>query len=419
MIGSPHSFLNAMVVTIAIDPFVTADLIAAVRNEAYVVDSAHSEEYVSFSRRPSFGPQIHAAEACIAFVNFDTFPEAAIESTHYLAETYAGKLAVVAVASNPSPTTILAAMRAGCSEIISDPKQPLWINTVVERLQKISGVSSLRKQPARIVGLLGAKGGVGTTTAAVNLAIHLSARHGKHTLLIDQHLSLGHVCVYLGLDGSNSQFHDVVRNLPRMDSELLQRTVAKHSTGLEVLSSPDRRRGLPNQEHDSLLLDAHAVSRTLEFLQQEYDYIIMDCDRTHYTSVSPILRACHYLYLVGTPEVAALRDLSRFVDDLSINPEDADKLRVVINRLPSPCAVPPDQIERALKLPVSVVIPNDYPLMIRAANLGEPLPHNSSDGIPAAFSKWADALAGAPKPASAAKKDRRGLSLLRQVLTTH
>jgi len=68
--------------------------------------------------------------------------------------------------------------------------------------------------------------------------MYLVLCHQKKTLLIDNHPQLGHACIYLGIDGSRYHFQELVRNLSRLDSDLLRGYIATHESGLEVLASP-------------------------------------------------------------------------------------------------------------------------------------------------------------------------------------
>ena len=77
------------------------------------------------------------------------------------------------------------------------------------------------------------------------------------------------VCISVWME-HDAQFREVVRNVGRLDSELLRGFVAKHTSGLEVLSSADLCGG-------EIPVESYAVSRTLEFLSMEYDYVILDC----------------------------------------------------------------------------------------------------------------------------------------------
>jgi pilus assembly protein CpaE len=242
-----------------------------------------------------------------------------------------------------------------------------------------------------VLTFFGAKGGVGTTTLAVHIAMYLVQCHQKKTLLIDNHPQLGHACIYLGIDGSRYNFHELVRNLSRLDSELLRGYIATHSSGLEVLSSPDTCGGRK-------ATDPVSMAQTLDFLRSEYDYVIVDCPTALDETNLAVIEASNQVFIVATPEIGAVRDLSRHVDVLSENEQNTEKLKVVINRFSAQHAVSVGQIEKAIRLPIAFKLPNCYAEVTRAGILGEPIGYKVKSEFSAQLHKWVSSLAGAAAP---------------------
>jgi len=246
-----------------------------------------------------------------------------------------------------------------------------------------------------VLTFFGAKGGVGTTTLAVHLAMYLVQCHQKKTLLIDNHPQLGHACVYLGIDGSRYHFHELVRNLTRLDSDLLRGYIATHSSGLEVLASPDVCGGMK-------LTDPDAITQTLDFLRGEYDYVIVDSPTSLDETNLAIIEASNQVYIIATPEIGAIRDLSRYVDSLSQSEHNVEKVKVVINRFSSRYAVSVEQIEKAIRLPIAIRLPNSYTELVRSVNLGEPVSAKTKSDFAAQCVKWSNTLVGSRTAAAQA-----------------
>src|ERR1700761_1194399 len=205
-----------------------------------LASSSAFDSYISEARRPYLGPQSKASSACIAVVDFDVDAAQAVESTRYLHQVFAGKITVIALAESRDPDLLLQAMRAGCTEFLPKPFNKKTFTETLSRIESQWSKAQQRNAPSgTVLSFMGAKGGSGTTTIAVHLATYLAQCHNKRTLLIDNHGELGHISIYLGLDGSQNHFSEVVRNVSRLDSALLHGFVAKHASGLEVLSSPD------------------------------------------------------------------------------------------------------------------------------------------------------------------------------------
>lgn len=379
---------SAAVLTVCVDADVMEQIVDTASQMPWFILPADFEVYISSVRRPHLGQQIKATNTCIAIIDFDKDPQLAVESTKYLNQMFAGKIAIVALSSSQDPELLLLAMRSGCSEFLQKPFDPGSFLETLTRLEKQWSRAEIRSTPmGSVLSFFGAKGGVGTTTLAVHFAMYLVQCHQKKTLLIDNHPQLGHVCVYLGIDGTQYNFHEVVRNLSRLDSDLLHGFVAKHPSGLEVLSSPDVC-------SDTRTMDAESVTKTIEFLRSEYDYVIVDCATSLDEVNLSVINASTQVYLVATPEIGAIRDLSRYVDKLMQIEYTTEKMHVVINRFSSRYAVNVEQIEKAIHLPVAIKLPNSYTELVRSVNLGEPISPQRKTEFSMQFLKWVNSLVG-------------------------
>jgi len=382
------NILSASIVTVAVDEEAIDGVLAAADNISWTLTTADFESYVSSVRRPNISHQIKLADICIAIVDFDKDVEQAVESSTYLQQVFGGRITVVALSREQQPEMMLHAMRCGCTEFLSKSFTADDLIEMLERLnhQRIS--APIRNAASgTVLSFFGAKGGVGSTTLAVHLALYLQMCHQKRTLLIDNHSELGHACIYLGLDGNRFNFDELVRNVTRLDSELLRGFTARHSSGLEVLSSPDTC-GNARQ------VDADSVTKLLEFLRTEYDFIVVDCSTALHETDIAVLESSDHVYLVATPEIGAIRDLSRYVDHLTRLEATTEKMHVVINRFSAKFAVKVEQIEKAIRLPVAIRLPNSYIELVRSVNLGEPIAPSRKSEFSMQFIKWAAGLAG-------------------------
>ena len=384
--------MSAAIVTVSVGEEQIQGLVDAGESIAWTLTTADFESYISAARRPNISQQIRSSDICIAVVDFDKNLEQAVESALYLQQIFAGKVSVVALSKSKDPEVMLVAMRNGCSEFLAKSFDQEDLIQLFERLAHQRATLPARNaMSGSVLSFFGAKGGVGSTTLAVHLALYLVQCHQKKTLLIDNHAELGHICVYLGIDGTRFHFHELVRNVTRLDSELLRGFTAKHSSGLEVLSSPDVCGGTRS-------VDSESVTRLLEFLRTEYDYVVVDCSTALLESDLAVLDGSDHVYLVATPEIGAIRDLSRYVDNLTRIETTIEKMHVVINRFSSRYAVKVEQIEKAIRLPIAIRLPNSYTELVRSVNLGEPIAPSRKSEFSMQFIKWAASLAGAVAP---------------------
>lgn len=394
-----RGMLQAVVVSVCLPPAIADQIADAFGRMPWLIDVSHLDSYSSATRRPAFGPQMKAADAGFAFIDFTQNVDQAIDCTRYLVQTFGAKLTVVAVGENDRPELILEAMRAGCSEYMSAPFSGVVLTDTLRRIsQRWMGNFAQAGQEGSVVALFGAKGGVGTTTLAVHLACYLK-QYKKKVLLIDSQPELGHACIYLGLDGAPFTFAEVVRNVNRLDSDLLQGFVAKHSSGLAVLSSPDH-------SGSTRPLEPTAVAKTLDFLRSEYDYVIVDCDRSFSDLTRTVIEAAARIYLVATPEVCAIRDLSRYIDRILQSSESAEHLHVVLNRFTAQSGLDVARIEKAIRLSINIRIPNNYPALVKSGNLGELLPADSKIDVAQEIKRWVATLVQVPQSAASTKAAR-------------
>ncbi|MBV8632380.1 MAG: AAA family ATPase [Silvibacterium sp.] len=395
--------LDISVLTVCVDQDSTEKLEQATQRRHWNTSHESMTEYISAVRRPAISLEAKKANAVLAVVDFDRDPQAAEESATFLKQLFHGKTFVAALSSRHDSDLLLKAMRAGCNEVLRNPLDETQLAEMLER-QNTHWLATMghNRSAGKVLSFFGCKGGVGTTTIAVNFA-HTLTRLQKKVLLIDNHAEFGHVCLYLGLDGNRYHFHELIRNVNRLDSELLRGFIARHSSGLEVLSSPELHD--PNRS-----IDPDALERTIDFLRGEYDYLILDCE-TNLTEVNlAVMDSSDEICLVATPEIGAVRDLSRYIDNLSRNEQATTKLHIVINRYSSTGAIGIEQIEKAIRVPVQTRISNNYSECQKAINLGEPVSAEKKTDFIEQLSKWAGTLAGT-NGTHAPKNGRKKFSL--------
>ena len=186
------------------------------------------------------------------------------------------------------------------------------MKAALKRFQKghLADASAARGK-GKVISIYGVKGGVGCTTLAVHLAMHLVRKHHKKVLLVDHKHELGHVALHVGIKESVYHFDELLRNVDRLDADLLDGFVTRHTSGLEVIPSPDACG--PTQE-----ASAEAIGRVMDYLRTRYDYILLDSSLQYVPQIAAMVAASDEVALVCTPDVAALRDLVRRIEHLSV-----------------------------------------------------------------------------------------------------
>jgi pilus assembly protein CpaE len=131
----------------------------------------------------------------------------------------------------------------------------------------------------------------------------------------------------------------------------------------------------------------------MDYLRAQYDFILLDSSLQYLPQLQAMIAASDEVTLISTPDVAALRDLVRRIENLSVVPGFTTRLRVVINRSTSDDAVSPADIEAAARVPISVLVPNNYAELMRAINAGEPVSPQQRGSFTQAFVQWSNRLA--------------------------
>ncbi len=316
---------NVALITVGLEPALVEEIAYAVSAMVWAVHRCDCEGYISAAKRPPFSQSVKSAQHCIAVIDFDKDIDQAIEAATYVQEMFAGKAALVAHSSSQDHEILLRSMRAGCNDFIAGAFDEAAFAQTLERINQLwtSKMPRATQCVVRFSPSSGPKAGWRQPPLPPSqsiVAMYLVQCHNKRTLLIDNHPQLGHVCVYLGIDGSRYNFHELVRNLSRLDSELLRGYIATHASGLEVLSSPDTCGGRK-------ATDPESMAQTLDFLRGEYDYVIVDCPTALDETNLAVIEASNQVYLVATPEIGAVRDLSRHVDSLSQNEQNQERVK--------------------------------------------------------------------------------------------
>jgi pilus assembly protein CpaE len=390
-------------------PDVSATTLTAVESVPGAEFIGEFKEYITAERRPEFSQAIKNAMGVVALIDCDSDHDLALETMERLQQTFLHKVSLVAVASRTDAPFLLRAMRAGCSDFLSKPINAGELAAALTRFQSTHLTAAHAVQSrGKLIAFYGVKGGVGNTTLAVHLAIHLVRKHHKRVLLIDHKHELGHVALHLGIKESAYFFEGLIRNSERLDSDLLEGLVTKHPTGLEVIPSADSC-SLPHEATPT------QIERVMEDLKKQYDFVLVDSTMQYHSAVAPMLAASDVVALVATPDVAALRDLARHIEHLSLANNFTGKLRVIINRSNSDDAVPGSEIEKAVRFPVTLSVPNNFSELARAVNAGEPIPPQSRGAFTQAIARWAHTLAaaGAPSAQSTEDKEKKKFSFWR------
>src|SRR5262245_51664530 len=180
-------------------------------------------------------------------------------------------LAIFVIAAAPEPDLILQAMRAGANEFFpwsavdggSQANQESFHGAVRGSAARREAATASAKPPCVTHTFLGAKGGAGTTTVAVNCGVELARLTKRPTVVVDLKTCLGEVALFLGARPRFTVL-DAIENLHRLDKDFLKELVAKHKPGLDILAGSEQF-DRPNAQ------DASAIEELLRVLGRTYE----------------------------------------------------------------------------------------------------------------------------------------------------
>lgn len=213
-----------------------------------------------------------------------------------------------------------------------------------------------------VVTVSGAKGGVGTTVAAVQLALAARAS-GMSVALADLDLQAGDVASYLDV-----QFRRSIVDLATIQDispRVLQDAVFTHHTGMGLLLAPGE--GERGEE-----INDRSVRQIVSALRNRYEVVIVDCGTQTTSANAAAIEMADTSLLVTTPDVVAVRAAKRMVklwDRLQIR--KAEETTIVVNRYMRNTEIQPPLIEKITSTKVSrVVIPANFKELHAAVDAG-------------------------------------------------
>ena len=259
------------------------------------------------------------------------------------------------------PHLLMEAMHFGVKEFIPLPMSEEKLSAAVERAAQSYGAH----KKARVIQVIPTIGGCGSTTVACNVAASL-AKTAK-TCLVDMDLVRGGVGGYFDAHPRYT-IADVMESADKVDKQLLDNALTLHpASGLAILSRPD----LPEETQR---VTQGGMTRLLGVLSRVFDYVVIDSLMSIDPIYSTMLAACDVNLLVMQLNVPSAKNAERFVGSLRRMGVEASKIRLVVNRYVKKGAdIEPDEVERALGLKISWMIPNDFKNAIAAINFGEPV----------------------------------------------
>ncbi|MEO8208210.1 MAG: response regulator [Chloroflexota bacterium] len=223
----------------------------------------------------------------------------------------------------------------------------------------------------RLVAFYGAKGGVGTTTIAINTAIALHTEAQQRVALVDAVLQFGDHRVFLDLGNDRKSISDLVSSAT-IDADLLKSVLVHHDSGIDLLLAP------PNPEEGDRVSEAQMV-QILDALRTMYDYVIVDVENRLEDRTLSVLDHADQIFLVMTADLSCLKNVRLTLETLGRIGYEDRKVKLLLNRSNAFTGISIQAAEGVLKRPFEHKITNEYRVAISAQNSGSPFSFTKAD----------------------------------------
>ncbi|UEM25099.1 AAA family ATPase (plasmid) [Skermanella mucosa] len=244
--------------------------------------------------------------------------------------------------------------------------KPLPADQVEALLGRAAGTAARGEEAGRqgkLIAVTGARGGVGTTTVAVNLAAYLADIDRRRIALVDLDLHTGTVALHLNLKPGRG-LREAVEAPERVDALFLERAMQQASDRLDVLATEEPI--LP-----PVAQNPRAVLDLLDCLKGRYHYVVADVPHGLSETARAVLDHAALRIIVADGNLAGARDALRLRGAFEAS-GTARQTLTVHNRRGAPGALSPADFGRALGSPADCAIECRPKPLIEAATLGEP-----------------------------------------------
>lgn len=297
-----------------------------------------------------------------------------------LSSSEQGASGIVALARNCPPDTVIIGigdindvelyrqlLEAGLSDYLVKPLNEAALNRALDRADRIVAGEPEESNLGKLVTVIGARGGVGASTIAVNTAWLMAQEQGQHTALLDMDLYFGTSALALDLLPGRG-LREALENPSRIDTLFVASAMVNVSENLFILAGEE-----PLEE--DILFDPSALDQLLDELRQTFQRIVIDLPRSMALSHREILAGSSEIIVVADQSLAAVRDTMRLITMVKDLAPEA-RIIVATNRIggKKQDALSKADFERGIEHQIDFTVPDEPKSVIAAVNAGKALP---------------------------------------------
>lgn len=272
--------------------------------------------------------------------------------------------AVIALSSSKEPKHIIQALRLGVRDYLLDEQD---VHRAFQKAVLKLGMPAQwpNKSEGSIIGVLGTKGGVGTSHLAVNLSWAWSQMFDQQVVLADMNLYGGNLAFLLDMQPMRDWAH-IPRNFDRLDAVLVESLLIDIAPGFRLLAAP-------HDPGEAETINSEHVSTTLELLAANNAMLVLDIYNGPDETTLTAMDRTEKLLLVFEPTLMGLKATERMLSLAERLGYEKDKVLLVCNRADARLSMKPREVESALNRSVVAWLPNDHLSITKADNSGRPV----------------------------------------------
>ena len=303
------------------------------------------------------------------FIDIDIDLKGGIALAEQLKNSMPGT-ALFFVSQKKDPDIILAGLKAGIDDFLLLPGNGKELSSSV---QKALGRIESGGRSGKITAILSIKGGQGVTSIATNLADQIYLLSKDRVILVDMNLFMGDVSVFLEFPSTYTIF-DMLKDIERMDENLLFSSLNRHDRGFYILAAPD-------EVSDADQVSGEDITRILSILSAHFDHIIIDLPHNFSEKNLAVIDAADTLFLLvqqSTPVIKSVQNALNFFEELGY---DETRIKILLNRYLEKSELTKNDISYVLNQPVYACIKNDFASLSEAINKGKTLDMANPDAL--------------------------------------
>jgi len=251
------------------------------------------------------------------------------------------------------------------------------VGRVASLLRRAEAVKSSRidvagHEGARMIAVHSLRGGIGSSTLAVNLGVGLSALWRKPTILLDLTMTAGQVALMLNMTLKRTWADLAHYGAGELDLEALSSIVGSYESGLHFIAAPT----FPSEAET---LRSETLGTALRLAKTQYEYVIADLPHDFSEVALQALDTADMILLLASPDMASIRAVTAALDTYDKLDYPKDKIKFVLNAVFPQSNLSKDKLEAALGMTAFVTIPYTRDVLVEAINLGQPVVSHKPD----------------------------------------